>query len=494
MAYGTINASVINGLTQAAPGGATVTSSGSGITLTASSTQVQEVAFTAANQTVTLPDATTVTNTGGAIFVITNNGTYSFDIVASGGYNIFTLLSGQTAILSLVGNTGQYQWVSCLSSNSNIVLAKSPNTSISATATTAQGFNNQGFVVSALSTSTVLAVWINSSNGYIYASVGTISGLTISWGTVTAISTATAYGIISVAPLSSTTALISAGATTGTATFFAWGVSISGSTITVSTRGGGYPSNVVPQGALQLFPVTSTTAIATVQDSNFQAGSGSGCTARVLTYNGASAPTGGSAIGLTYANNVQNSNVYLAPLTATTFLVVSNNGSTWGAAVLTVSGTTVTQGTYVALSNSGGASGFTSNANALIVISSTEAIFSTSSSNTIQRLTISGTTVTVSTLFTVLSNPNLNLLSLPSNAGYLPLMSSTDFIGAVGTNGNLLARYSYNSTAGVTSKGSTQVQMMTYPFSYCYVTTNTAVVVGLDINNLPTGAVVTLQN
>ena len=79
----------------ATSGGATVTSTASGFALTASSNRVQAVTFTADSQSVTLPDATTITTLGGPIFVIANDGARPFGVRANGG-----------ALLAVVGPGG----------------------------------------------------------------------------------------------------------------------------------------------------------------------------------------------------------------------------------------------------------------------------------------------------------------------------------------------------------------------------------------------------
>ena len=58
--------------------GATTTSSSTDITLTSSSTQVQNVSMTVADKAVILPDATTLGTKGSPIFVINNQGLFPF--------------------------------------------------------------------------------------------------------------------------------------------------------------------------------------------------------------------------------------------------------------------------------------------------------------------------------------------------------------------------------------------------------------------------------
>lgn len=76
-------------------GGATVTTTATGFALTASSNRLQAVTFTADAQSVTLPDATTITTLGGPIYVISNKGTRPFGVRANSG-----------ALLAVVGPGG----------------------------------------------------------------------------------------------------------------------------------------------------------------------------------------------------------------------------------------------------------------------------------------------------------------------------------------------------------------------------------------------------
>jgi len=453
-------------------GGATITSTGSNLTLTNASNKVQEVTMTAANLAVILPDATTYTSTtvGTPVFTIANSGTNSFDVITSTGYVVVTLTAGQSCIISLAGNTTQLQWIGTQSNFgvSNIAnITRGSSTTITTTVPTWNSAN-QNIQVVALSSTLLLAVWLNSNTGYSYACAGTISGTVITWGTPTAISTARAYNFVNIAALSSTTALIGSIAV-GTGSYYN-GVSISGTTITVSTisaAGGTGDSTQYP-----LLPLTSTTAIL------FYGVTSSGVVGRIVTYNGASAPTFGTAVNNPYTTGPE---IHPVVLSSTSVLCITDNaGASRVARQWSISGTTLTLSGTVATLNTA----LNTGSGSALFISATEAIFTTNATTSVQKLTISGTVVTASTVWT----PNYKVLA--QNDGANQLLSSTDFLATAGGSPTAFTRYSYNTSTGVAIVGNSSFPIPITPYGYCYVTTNTAAVVGLDSNNYPSGYLV----
>ena len=454
--------------------GATVTSSATDITLTASSNQLQQVAMTALGLSVILPDATTYTSgaLGGPIFVISNTGSNSFDIKNSTGYSVSSLSIGQACIISLSGNTTQNGWIACLLSNATNTttnIARGPATNVTTTVPTWSSAN-QNMQVVALSSTLLLTVWLNSTTGYSYAAAGTISGTTITWGTPTAISTARAYNFVNIAALSATTALIGS-IVVGTGSYYN-GVSVSGTTITVSTISAAGATGDSTQ--YPLLPLTSTTAIL------FYGNTAAGVVGRVVTYNGASAPTFGTAVNNPYTTGPE---IHPIVLSSTSVLCITDNGG--GSRVArqwAVSGTTLTlSGTQATLSTN-----LNTGAGSALFISATEAIFTTNATTTVQKLTISGTAVTASTAWT----PSYKVLV--QNIGANQLLSSTDFLATAGGSGAVFTRYSYNTTTGIAVVANSFFTIPLTPYGYCYVTTNTAAVVGLDSNNYPSGHLVYL--
>jgi hypothetical protein len=474
-------------------GGSTVTSSATSITLTNASTKVQEVAFTAANQAVILPDATTYTSStvGSPIFLIVNNGTFAFDIKNSSGYGVFTVAPSQSAIISLAGNTTQNQWTALQSnltfslsssypsifatgtSSSAIILGKGTSSNISTTNSVTQS-NAPWISISSLSTTSLIACWLNGTTGYLYGAVGTISGTSISWGTPTLISSTTSFNVVSCVGLSSTTALVAVATSSGVSPLYAYGLAISGTTITPSARGGSFnASNTTSR--INLYAVSSTTALMIFND-NLPT-----IYEKVLTYNGASAPTASGGIN----QGAQTGEYAICQLTATTYLLCYGNNSTGFlmAGVLTVSGTTITIGTQVSTVIYGsGQYQF-----ALIPISSTEVLFTTATNGSL-RMTISGTTVTMSTSFGQ-SVPFLEVTS-----GYNFMLSSTDFVVLGGNFVQSLFRYTYTSSTGPVLKGAYSFNTLPLVASTGYISSGNAVCAGIDVNGYPTSSLLYLLN
>ena len=502
-------------------GGGTITSSGTNITLTNASTKVQEVAMTAATLAVILPDATTYTSStiGVPIFLIVNNGTFAFDIKNSSGYVIFGVGVGQSIEISLAGNTTQNQWIGVNSGippwflvnnnaplntqqfqylnanpNSNITIGKSSITNPSTTYTpqilNGGLYPNNGYQTASictLSSTQVFAAWIGASD-YAYGSIGTISGATISWSTPTLLSSYTAqFTNISVVAYSSTSVCVWLGWVNNSVAITS---NISGSTITSTGISGG--TGFGNSGGAQLFAINATYAIIFFSDG------GSGNRGYCIKNNGASAPSFISYTSGPYAGD----GISACQLNSNTFLMYwSNNNNSGGIGyflVCSVNTSTgaVTSGTPVQFLPSatslfygtqfGSGKGFS-----LVAISATEAILCFNSINAVQRITISGTVPTISTCFN-----NQQYATSTSNSNGVPLLSGTDFIVPVSANGvtTQLARYSYNSTTGITFKGYTIFSTAPYFIGLTYFSANTAVAIGIDTNMYPSASFVYLLN
>lgn len=465
--------------TTSARNGAVITSSGADITLTQTSKQAQRISMTAANLAVILPNATTyVTDSlGGPVFIISNAGSNYFDIETSTGFVVFGVAPGETCTISLTGNATQNQWVGSLSVNGVISSTRGLTGTITTTVPT-WSQTNQNIQVTGLSSTLVVAVWTNSTTGFTFASAGSISGSTITWGTPTSISSARAYQRVAIAALSGTTALIESIDNTGNAIYFN-GISVSGTTITVSTISAG---TAIADGLEYPFlPLTSTTAIALFSNT------ASGVSARVITYNGASAPS----LGAQNTNgNAAGPNIHAVALNSTTVLCVADSTTNaWSARIFSISGSTITFGTNLVLStttfppNSG-----VFNPGSLIAISATEAIFAVPApSINVQKFTISGTTITASTVFA-------NAYKyLKQNSGANYLLSATDFLATHGpTTAPAFTRYAYNTTTGISVTGTSSFPATFTAYAYGYVTSNTGIAVGLNSNNEPSGYLVYL--
>ena len=472
--------------TTSARNGAVITSSGADITLTQTSKQAQRISMTATGLAVILPNATTyVTDSlGGPVFIISNAGSNYFDIETSTGFVVFGVAPGETCTISLTGNATQIQWIGDLSVNGVI----SSSRGITGTITTTQpawvsvgvGQVNQNIQVTGLSSTLVVAVWTNGTTGFTFASAGSISGSTITWGTPTSISSARAYTRVNIAALSGTTALIGSIDNPGNAIYFN-GISVSGTTITVSTISAG--TGIADGAQYPFLPLTSTTAL------SLYSNTASGVSGRVITYNGASAPS----LGAQNTNaNAPGPNINAVVLNSTTVLCfASADSNSWSARVWSISGTTITFGTNLVL----GTATFPFNGSPLantgsaIAISATEAIFAVPSQSTyVQKFTVSGTTITASTTW-----QGQAYKALTQNSGANYLLSTTDFLATNGsTTAPAFTRYSYNTTNGVSVVGTSPFPVTMTAYAYGYVTTNTAVVAGVNSANQPSGYLVYL--
>jgi hypothetical protein len=463
--------------TTSARTGAAITSSAVDITLTAASNQVQKVTMTAADKAVILPSTAgyTATTTGTPIFVISNGGGIDFDIKNSTGGVIFALAAGQTCTISLSGSANQNQWIGDLSSTTVVISNRGTPTTITTVAVNKDSAQ-QNVQIAALSSTLVVAVW-RIANGNTYACAGTVSGNAITWGTATAISVVRGYTKVNIAPLSATTALIGSIAV-GTGSYYN-GISVSGTTITVSTisaAGTAGDSDQYP-----LVPLTSTTALL------FYGNTGVGVAGRVVTYNGASAPTFGTAVNNA---NTTGPGIYPIVLSATSVLcLTTNNTGNVAYRVWSVSGTTLTIPTASATLPT---TYFTNGNLSLIGISATEVILGQENVLAVQKLTISGTVVTPSTVWTYQSFP-----ILLQNGGINYLLSATDFLSSTGGTISPFApqtftRYAYNTTTGVALVGTSSFTVPLVSYAYCKVTTDTAAVAGFDSANVLRGYIISI--
>ena len=497
--------------------GATVTSSGTDITLTSSSNPVQQVAMTAQNLRVILPNATTFLSAGNK-FTITNNGAYPFDIAETAGGRLFVLSPSQTTQISLTNiSAASTGWVATPVKSpstfqgqmigSTDLITYNPTDIASAAASGVYNnpntdSNHSSMRCCALSSTSVLVAYIAPTTFYPTAVVGTISGTTITWGTPTTI-VATAYGTVFLAPLSSTTAIMfySNAANGGGVK----GLAISGTTITASTAASTTSVSCV-------YPLTSTTAIFGNTDT-------ATARAQVVTYNGASAPTFGAAVGINSFTGSGASLVpFIIPLSATAYvaMTIDDLTSVTYFRAGSISGTTITQGTIVATTNMkfSNPTGF--------ALSTTQALFLTA--NGIQTLvTVSGTTISLQSpliygpstlsydsLIKITNNQNLSNITgvdVAGNIAYygptIAKLSSTDalIVGNGLSNGTNMGvqRVFYNTTTLGVGKGFSITANMAMTRDICPLTSTTAFVCGIrsDVGSpatlYPTGQVVALN-
>jgi hypothetical protein len=418
-------------------GNSTTTTSASNLTLTSSSNRVQYVSLTSSsNNNVILPDATTLSK-GGPVFVIVNSGYNLINIKnSSTGIVIYTLGVGQSVLLFLTDNsTADGIWAT---QNGDIIYGFGPVTTIATDA----GFTNFEYGGNAygpinivtLSSTSALLVYSNASSvlANLYGVVVTISGTTITAGSPTLIYTGTTLGLdlAKLVALSSTTAMVFISRGNTTATCICYGLTISGTTLSVSTAsstfGIGWFDSAVAMNSTQVLGTYAT-------------GSTSTWVCAVFQHNGASAPTIGTASASWASSGGRTSQGSIGYLTATTaFWAQLTSGGVISGRVITISGTSApTLGTAV--------SNGIANVSQLTYFGYSPTVYALSAtevfvfgSNGSMRWTVSGTTVTFGSYipFSVIDFPGIKSAtplfflggSINGSIGFFPT-NNTNYIG-----------------------------------------------------------------
>jgi hypothetical protein len=377
-------------------GGATTTTGSSNITLTASSNRVQAVTMTAADKSVILPDATTISSLGGPLYIITNYGSYIFTIKNSSGVNIAEVSSNQTLMLSLSDNsTAAGIW---LSEDANYDLSFSDWTTISSSQTSNGSYlmatDCSGYIsASKISSTSAIVTWQQGTSGRdIYGSVVSYSGTTITVGTPTLIynGSTTASFLNKVLMLDSTNGLLFV---TRNSNNVIVPFTLSGTTITVGTTSSTFGSSIISNNSSILHAIAMSSTVAVV---SYRTNATAPYTAVIntVTHNGSSAPTLGTASSSVqlYSSNdnaafglskIDSTTLFMAYTTVTTAYIVAR--------VATLSGTSApTLGT----ANTTAVIGVSNNMVGMNIfpVSSTEVIVF-GGANCI-NYTVSGTTVT----------------------------------------------------------------------------------------------------
>jgi hypothetical protein len=434
----TVNGSALN-----VSGGATTTSSAVDITLTSSSNRVQDVTMTAADKSVILPSATTL-SLGGPIFIINNRGGRDFYIKNNGGVIIAVVKPFASVQLSLTANgTANGTWAK---QDGDIFFGQylpSQVTTDKSYLYTTQAYANSGALfsnntngvisVKKISSTTALILWANpidvtnNSLTNLKAVVATVSSGSITYGTAVTVYTGTTTGLANFGAvvLSSTAALVIVDKTGANASSV-YPLVLSGSTITVGT------SVNVPSGATSGYRymsdicyLSSTTAMISYVGN---AAATNGLRAVTITHNGSSAPTASSAVVINA--NIGTANK-LIPLTSTTCQLIYQTASatTLSTVIVTSTGasTAPTLGTAIVTSYSAYVSGTDLNYGIIgYAYSSTETAAIVG--NNIQiSFTISGTTITEQA-FTNLWAGNNNFTSLSNPWGSIAWFNSTQGI------------------------------------------------------------------
>jgi hypothetical protein len=360
----------LTGLPSPAGGATNSGLTSSNYTLTSSSNKVQLSAVnTTSNINYTLPDATTISTKGGPIFSLQPqgvNGVYvknnSGNIIGYGlGSSGTAFFTGQTkgADISLIDNsTANGLW----SINNIASIADfTPPTQYAAAVT------QYGASLSAISTSSWLIMYKNSSNNTWYAIVGSKSGSTITYGTAVQLSASTTIGSgdgSNVIALSSTAAIC---LLAGTTNITAIPLVLSGSSITVgssSTFGSAVSSVAYAMSACK---VTSTTLAVRANNTTNLNSYG----VYMIQHNGSSAPTIGTPVTQTTRTGYASTGS-IAFINSTTLFDVYPAVTTgnMNARTISISGTTLTNNTATqisTISDFGGCVGITLNGTRALV-------------------------------------------------------------------------------------------------------------------------------
>jgi hypothetical protein len=273
---------------------------------------------------------------GSPVFVIRNDGDRPFGIKTSSGQIVNEGISkGSSITLSLDSTSDSY-------SGWGYVFGYQPTVAMPATIWTG---TFESYSVAKLDSSNVLLCYVDNSNFDIYAVIGTIASNVLTWATPQLVAGGVSGFQIYCDALSSTTALIGWCDNVSNSSRY-YGLTISGTSITVSTAS-------ATQTGLQVSGVIkrdgTTAMLLEWNTSQFRA--------RIITHNGTSAPTFGTAANIA-ANTWGSVDVAYracngALLDTDRFIVNSYNPGTGTTTtrVATVSGTTITFGTaYTAVS------------------------------------------------------------------------------------------------------------------------------------------------
>ena len=416
-------------------GGASTVSQGTSLTLTSASNRVQNVTLTASGLSVTLPDATTL-SAGGPVYIICNTGIYPFTVNGNGGGALTTLLAGQSVELKLMSiATAAGTWNISNNNISSPTIVKQfsavqVDSSGVAVVLNAGAFipnmnNTQLVDVIALTSTTALLVWKRSNTTGVYACVATNTSGVISYGTVVqiyngSVTNSTMFG----------TKILSA--TTGicfisrVANCVAVPFSISSTTITVGTASATFGGTTAEDPTVLGYACALTSTELFV---SYNKGPGVNTTKVIstVTYNGASAPTIGTASADITVPSTRSEAPQMVKLTSTTALAIYSTSSTVSASrVVTSNGASApTLGTALNITVTGTPDSTSGSTPVVYSPSSTQVTAlingGTNSQNNFQiSYTISGTTVTQAN---TTSYASVNLFYMMGNVAWF---SSTE--------------------------------------------------------------------
>jgi hypothetical protein len=335
-------------------------------------------------QAVTLPDATTLF-VGGPQYWMRNDGVYPAEIRDNSGVLICVLpVRGQIILMLRSNSTAAGSWsVGNLSEYANLTNYVSGPTTIDSSAV-------MSMACCALSSTTFALTYYTGGGGTVYVVAFTISGTTISFGTVVGFGGINNYGVSAISPISSSSFIVMSSADNAFHSY-AMVFTVSGNTLTLGTQTTLSSATTTNSGPCAICGLSSTNAIAIYT-------TGGGVPQAVaMTLSGQSIVPG---TPISIGSLLWNSTSYTPSITSTglnTGLVIGMSGSSNMAAfMVSVSGTTITTGSQISPD-----SGCTYNNVVSIGGGKYAVVYTNGSLIKLVILTVSGTTVTAGSPVTV---------------------------------------------------------------------------------------------
>jgi hypothetical protein len=401
------------------PGGGGTTASGS-VVLTSASTGAQSITTTNYGQSVTLPNATTLSD-GACLYTINNLGSYPLKIVNNAGSTLGFVYSNCPVTVGLADNSTAAGTWSLVGAEPYAVVAQTYSTALYNKSNISSG--GRSVVIDA--NRTLLLMGLTNIYGIIY------DASTSTWGTLTLIRTASISNYAAILSATDQVLICSNNTTTG---MEAVALTISGTTITVGTAATATLSATENSSVYNLIAVG--TSFVVTYGVNTPANQ-----MRALTIS-AGVVTIGAA---TVLNGTTLTRVSVTAISASVVLVTSSTAaSTFFATPYTVSGTTITLGTGATYATTSASSyqirPISNGARLAVVIPNTGA---TSAIGII--ISVAGTTASFSTvtLGTILNSGGTN------NGGLLVSGSKLIFIATTSTGqSNILTDTSGTASAG----------------------------------------------
>ena len=416
---------------------------------------------------------------------LSSSQTWAFIKNTSTSYGLIVYDNAGTYLFSVAPGTGYYTWAYATGSAAGSWTTEQITTDYVGTPTlygsTAPYNQLYGKVVAPISSTQAIQLYSNGSSSYsLYAVVVTNTSGVLSYGTPTLVSNGCGQ-YVSIDMLSSTLGIVIFGGT-GSATPTAVTISISGTTITVNTplalTGAGNSTYGI---CLEITALSSTSAV--IVCANF-----ANC-ASVLTVSGTTLSQGSSyAIG-----GVNNTPVGITALSATEIALIYNSSTNvTSAATATISGTTITLNTPINISPAA----HNLYAVSLTALSATSfaAFFANSYTDYLQAFTVSSTVVTSVAQQTIASSNGQrgSITALSSTSGIVTYQNSTNNASARAFTviGGVLTQGSANALSGTLSLNNSYV----CPFQSPAIATpsaSTAYAATSDSSILNTGQVIT---